>query len=91
MSAYAYPIIIDYDKKTINETEIYYIEEDVITIKVLSDIVGENKFSILEKEVPSDPAYKIEVYHSRLETDKEYNERIKKEESYMAEYNKRNT
>lgn len=93
MPPYAYPIKINREKQVIRFHEHKGIESNSLTLEDLQ-FVGQDKFSICEKEVETGigcypEGYIITVYRSRLETDEEYNKRIASEEAYMAEYNKR--
>ena len=87
MPAYMYPINIKREPKIIRFQETKQIESDILSLKDLQ-FVGEDKFDI---ELSPYNTYIITVYRSRLETSKEMNDRILKEENYMKEYNKRNT
>lgn len=96
MPAYAYPIKVDREKKTITYWEDHNIDEDRLTLALLAPIVGEWTFTISEREVDTgigsmpDEGYTVSVFKSRQETDEELKARVCREESYMSEYNKRN-
>lgn len=93
MAAYAYPIKINRRKERIDYSEEKIIESDEITLDDLS-FVGKNSFSVYPNEADSgigtfSRGYRIVVHKSRMETDVERDKRVSKEESYMAEFNRR--
>lgn len=87
MPAYAYPITIDYGKKTIKKEHSFTLEGQ-LTVDKLKKIVGDLPFSIGEED-PWEETYTIYWSEERLETDEEQANRIIREENYMKEYKKR--
>ena len=84
MPAYMYPININRKPKTICYRETKVIEVDFLNLNDLA-FVGSDRFEI--EQIPF--GYEITVYRTKLETKKQMQDRIKREEAYMVEYNKR--
>lgn len=89
MPAYAYAININRDKKTIHEDKEEIIEGP-LSIAKLSPVVGDNSFTVSERDWQDGGGYLITIHIKRLETDIELAARVAKEERYMEEYNRRN-
>jgi len=85
--AYAYPIRVDKELKTIRFDEVKTLDDSGITLDDLKFTKGD-VFSIEEQDWGG---YIISVSRSKLETLKQRDIRVRKEESYMEEYNRRHT
>ena len=88
MPAYAYPIKIKKARQTIHFDETKRLENDCLTLADLQ-FVGADDFSICLPDDDWATGYIVNVSRTRLETDEERNNRVQKEESYMAEYTRR--
>lgn len=96
MPAYAYRIIVKKQKQRVNDNKTFIIEGDSLTLDALREagIAEGETFSISETTHNSgiesySEGYEINVQRTRLETKEERDTRVAKEESYMAEYNRR--
>jgi hypothetical protein len=89
MPAYAYPITIDRNKKTFQDTKTVRLDDKPLTIEKLAKVVGTNKFSIEPIGWELGGGYEVSINVTRVETDKQLANRVAKEEKYMAEYNRR--
>lgn len=86
---YAYPIIIDENKKIIKYPVKITLSE-YITLAKLSEYLGvDENFSIsLNTKNCFSKVYEIEIIRTRLETDEERDTRVAQEKLYMENYNK---
>ena len=88
MPAYAYPIKIERERKTFTYYDTHEFNADELTVSDLQAIAGDNPFTV-EREEECGVYYIIDVKKQRVESDEEYDKRIKKQEAYMAEYERR--
>ena len=85
MPAYAYPIHIDYNRRIIDYTTEHEITSITMTVEDLAFTDG-LPFYISANGIEG---YTVYVDRTRQETEAEYNVRIKRDEDYMKEYNRR--
>ena len=81
MGAYMYPINIDRNIKTVSYEKEYDLSDIELSLEELKKYVNDKETFIIDNE-----NLKITVYGKRNETQKETEERIKREEKYMENY-----
>jgi hypothetical protein len=87
MPAYAYPIIIVREPKTITYEKEHDLGWDAyLTIQDLKKYYGVKNNNTSFLIYKNENSYILAVKHVRLETKKEMEKRIKREESYMEKY-----
>lgn len=88
MAAYAYPIIIKPEKQVVKYSRQINLPDEPLSLSLLRDYVTEDDtFTITENDWSIYPV--LTIFKTRLETDKEQQERVNKETAYTVEYNKR--
>jgi hypothetical protein len=90
MPAYAYPITIKRERQKVRYSKTIELDDHVLTLGILSKLVTpDERFCIVETDEGLYSRTILSISGFRLETDEELADRVKKEESYMIEYNKR--
>lgn len=90
MGPYAYPIIIDRNKKKIRYSRTIVLDNEPLTLDQLSKMLTpEESFTVYQDDEVYGPKFVLDVTGERLETDEEFKVRIEREEKYMIEYNRR--
>lgn len=87
MGAYMYPIIIKREPQIISVRKTIELDDSTLTLAQLMryGVTNDCKFQIVEDSYSGE--YRLYIYSKRLETQKEVDKRVAKEESYMKNYN----
>ena len=90
MGAYMYPIIIKREPQFVRYNRKVELETDILTKDLINKNVSDDEiFSIQEEYNSQFPTFYLSISSKRLETEKEFEERLNRQEEYMIEYNKR--